>query len=225
MAVLGSLASGVVVITGAGQVSLLNTVARELLGAERVRVGTSVFASLDRDALLAAVARARTAGRAVEAVFLRLDGVDLQGRVTPLPDDDGAMLIFPPVELDRHRPGVEFDLELHDVPPVAEALRLDVPLAELPAVILDTETTGLDTDDRPRRLGGGGLRPRHPPVPQPHDRRPGGPGRAHPRPVDHLPRHHRRHGPGRRPRSPRSGATWSAWPATGWSSATTCPST
>jgi len=147
VAVLGSLASGVVVITEQGQVSLLNTVARELLGAERARVGTSVFASLDREALLAAAARARAAGRAVEALFLRLDGVELQGRVTPLPDDDGAVLIFPPVELDRHRPGVEFDLELHDVPPVVEALRLDVPLAALPAVILDTETTGLDAEN------------------------------------------------------------------------------
>lgn len=144
VAVLGSLSSGVVAITGQGQVSLLNGVARELLGAERARVGTSVFASLDRAGLLAAVARARRADRPVEAVLLRLDGVELQGRITPLPEDEGAVLVFPPVELARHRPGVEFDLELHDVPPAAVPLGLDLPLQELPAVILDTETTGLD---------------------------------------------------------------------------------
>ncbi len=154
VAVLGALASGVVVATEQGQVSLLNGTARQLLGAERARVGTSLFAALERDTVLAAVARARKAGRPVEAVFLRLDGVELQGRVSPLPDDDGAILIFPPVELDRHRPGVEFDLELHEVPPAAEPLDLAMRLEDLPTVVMDTETTGLDADrDRIVSLG------------------------------------------------------------------------
>ena len=154
VAVLGALASGVVVATEQGQVSLVNAVAGDLLGAERARVGTSLFAALDRRSVLAAVDRARRAGRPVEAVFLRLDGVELQGRVSSLPDDEGAILIFPPVELARHRPGVEFDLELHDVPPAAAPLSLDVPLDELPTVVLDTETTGLDArNDRVVSVG------------------------------------------------------------------------
>ncbi|MEZ4387012.1 MAG: exonuclease domain-containing protein [Candidatus Krumholzibacteriia bacterium] len=144
VAVLGALASGVVVITEQGQVSLLNGTAHELLGAERTRVGTSLYAALTRESVLAAMARAERAGRAVEALFERLDGVSLQGRVTTLPDDEGAILIFPPVELARHRPGVEFDLQLHDVPPATAPLHRDVPLVELPTVIMDTETTGLD---------------------------------------------------------------------------------
>ena len=154
LAVVGALASGVVVTTDQGQVSLLNNVARELLGAARARVGTSIFASLARESVLTAVTRAQRHQRAVEAVFQRLDGVELQGRVSPLPGNEGAIIIFPAVELDRHRPGVEFDLELHDVPPVTGALHLDLKLEDLPAIIVDTETTGLDADnDRIVSLG------------------------------------------------------------------------
>ena len=144
VAVLGSMSSGVVVMTEQGQVSLLNNAASDLLGAERARVGTSLFAALSRESVLAAVARAEKAGRPVEATIERLDEVSLQGRVTALPDDEGAVFIFPPVELDRHRPGVEFDLELHDVPPARGQLALDIRLDDLPAVIMDTETTGLE---------------------------------------------------------------------------------
>jgi DNA polymerase-3 subunit epsilon len=154
VSVLGVMASGIVVATEQGQVSLLNGSARELLGRERARVGTSLFASLERESVLGALARAHKAGRSVEAVFMRLDGVELQGRIATLPDDEGAVLIFPPIELNRHRPGVEFDLELHDVPPAVDALRLDMRLEDLPAVIVDTETTGLDVaSDRIVSLG------------------------------------------------------------------------
>jgi DNA polymerase-3 subunit epsilon len=144
VAVLGALASGVVVMTDQGQVSLINGTARELLGAVRARVGTSLFAALSRESVRAALKRARSAEGPVEALFERLDGVTLQGRISAMADDEGAIIIFPPVELDRHRPGVEFDLELHDVPPATAALSPDIRLDELPMVVVDTETTGLD---------------------------------------------------------------------------------
>jgi len=144
VAVLGAMSSGVVVITDQGQVSLLNHAARDLLGAERARVGTSVFAALDRDSVLRAVDKAEKAERSVESMVERLDGVELQGRVSTLPNGEGAVIIFPAVELARRRPGVDFDLELHDVPPAAETLKLDVLLEDLPIVVVDTETTGLD---------------------------------------------------------------------------------
>lgn len=143
VAVLGSLASGVVVATETGQVSLLNSAARELLGVERARVGTSLFAALSRESFIKALEKARRAGRPLETVLQRLDGVDLQGRVSALPDGEGAIIIFAPQELEQHRPGVDFDLALHDVPPAVQPLRLDLPLGELPVLILDTETTGL----------------------------------------------------------------------------------
>jgi DNA polymerase-3 subunit epsilon len=144
LAVLGSLASGVVIITDQGQVSLLNNTARELLGRERARVGTSLFAALSRESVLAAMRKAQRAGRTLESVYERLDGVSLQGRITLLPDGEGAVIIFPPVELDRHRPGVELDLKLHEVPPVAGPLDLALRLEDLPVIVVDTETTGLE---------------------------------------------------------------------------------
>ncbi len=144
VSVLAALASGVVVVTEQGQVSLLNAPARQLLGSARAKVGTSLFAALSRESVLTAIAKAERADRPLETVFERLDGIALQGRVTPLADGEGAIIIFPPVELARHRPGVEFDLELHDVPPARTELDLDVSLDELPILIMDTETTGLD---------------------------------------------------------------------------------
>lgn len=155
IAVLGSLTSGVVVTTDQGQVSVLNNSARDLLGAARARVGTSLYAALDRDSVKKATTRAEKAGRPVEAIFERLDGVELQGRISALPGDEGAILIFPPQELEKHRPGVDFDLALHDVPPVTTSLALDVLLDDLPTMIIDTETTGLNVnEDRIVSFGG-----------------------------------------------------------------------
>lgn len=145
--VLGSLFSGVAVITGQGQVSLVNTSGRELLGRERVRVGTSIFAALDRHTVLDAVNRSRAEGKQVQAAFRRLDAVELHGRLSALPDEDGAILIFPPVELEEHRPGVDFDFGLHHLPPETEPLHLGVSLDDLPVLFLDTETTGLDAQN------------------------------------------------------------------------------
>lgn len=154
VAVLGSLSSGVVIVTETGQVSLVNSAAQELLGAERARVGTSLFATLSRESYAKALEKTHKAGRPLETMFERLDGVDLQGRISELPDGEGALIIFAPMELVQHRPGVDFDLELHDVPPATQPLSLDIPLSELPALILDLETTGLQaTTDRVISLG------------------------------------------------------------------------
>lgn len=143
LAILRVLNSGVVVITEDGQVSLVNGVGQDLLGAERVRVGTSLFASLSRESVIEALGKARRKGGPFETLFQRLDGAELGGRISPLPDGEGAIILFPPSEVTRHRPALDFDLTLHDVPPDAEALGLDTPLDELPMLIIDTETTGL----------------------------------------------------------------------------------
>ena len=149
LSILGAFNSGVVVTTEAGQVSLVNGLAQDLLGTERARVGTSLFASLSRESVVGGLERARKMKRPVEAIFERLDGVDLQGRISALPDQAGAIIIFPSMELARHRPEVSFDLTLHDIPPADGKLSLDTPLDELPLLILDTETTGLNAaEDR-----------------------------------------------------------------------------
>lgn len=149
LAVLSAINSGVVVTTESGQVSLINGLSQDLLGAERARVGTSLFASLSRESVVGGLEKAQKMGRPIEAVFERLDGVDLQGRISPLPDQEGAIIIFPSLELDRHRPEVDFDLTLHDIPPADGELSLETPLDDLPLLIMDTETTGLNAaEDR-----------------------------------------------------------------------------
>lgn len=146
-AVLAAIGEGMVVVTDSGQVSLVNHTAKCLLGAERVRVGTSVFAALERPAVLEAVAEAGRRGRPVEAELPTVDGVRLTARVASLGDHGGAVLSFSPGEAREHRAELESALELHDVPPPAGRTDGDTPLAELPVLVLDLETTGLD----PRR--------------------------------------------------------------------------
>ena len=138
-AVLASISEALVVITEQGQVSLVNYLAKDLLGGERVRVGTSVFAALERDPVTEAVERARRAGQAVEAGRRRRAG---------------PVLTFAHAE-GEHRPEVEHDLELHDQPPAPRPLTDDTHLTELPATVMDTETTGLNpAKDRVISIGG-----------------------------------------------------------------------
>ena len=103
LTVLGSLASARGLVTDQGQVSLLDDTARELLGPARPRRHLTVRHAEPR--VGAGRHGARTQGRARPRVAVRgLDGATLQGRVVLLPDDEGAVVIFPAVELDRHRP-------------------------------------------------------------------------------------------------------------------------
>jgi DNA polymerase-3 subunit epsilon len=142
-AVLGALNEAVVVITANGQVSLVNGMARALLGAPRVEVGTSVFAALSRESVDAALAQARAAGG---SVLVRIESVDSQffdARVTLLSDDGGAVLAI--ACNDGYAAAeVAHDLSLHDLPPESPAPADDTGLAALPVTVLDVETTGLD---------------------------------------------------------------------------------
>ena len=153
-AVLASISEALVVITEQGQVSLVNYLAKDLLGGERVRVGTSVFAALERDPVTEAVERARKAGQAVEVTLRSVDGNTLTARVVTLAEHGGAVLTFAHAE-GEHRPEVEHDLELHDQPPAPRPLTDDTHLTELPATVMDTETTGLNpAKDRVISIGG-----------------------------------------------------------------------
>lgn len=143
-AVLATIAEAIVVMTDSGQVSLVNAGAKRLLGAERVRVGTSVFAALDRPSVLTVVQTAERQGRPVDAEVLTVDGVRLSARVAPLGTHGGAVLSFAAEEAVEHELDLEHALELHDRPPPAGAVEGDRPLDDLPMLVLDTETTGLD---------------------------------------------------------------------------------
>lgn len=145
-AVLTSVDEALVVVTDQGQVSLVNYMAKALLGADKVRVGTSVFAALDRPSLLSAMAKAEAQTGPLDAEVKSVDGVWLKGRVTHLRDHGGAVLSFDG-GIAEHRPELEHDLTLHDRPPTFTAVVGETPLNDLPVTVLDCETTGLDVKE------------------------------------------------------------------------------
>jgi DNA polymerase-3 subunit epsilon len=144
-AILAAMAEAMVVITEQGQVSLVNHAAKDLLGAEEVRVGTSVFAAMERAPIVAAIEQAGEAGRPVTAQLRTVAGTELNAMVAGLGEHGGAVLSFAVGEVE-HRAEVEHDLDLHDQPPAAPAIHDGLALDALPALVLDTETTGLDVN-------------------------------------------------------------------------------
>lgn len=143
-AVLRALHDCVVVVTESGLISLINAPAKALLGGAHATVGGSIFASVERDSLLAAMQRAaRSGGKPVEACLLLLDGSSHSVRVLDFGEHRGAVITLPAAEADGGGE-VELGLDLHDMPPSAPPPGDDTLLAELPVVVLDTETTGLD---------------------------------------------------------------------------------
>ncbi len=143
-AILASVSEALVVMTEQGQVSLVNFPGKALLGSERVRVGTSVFAALERDPVIAALERSRRKGAAVEARLRTVDGVELSGRIVSLEEHGGAVLSFDH-GIAEHRAEVDHDLALHDRPPALSPVSDNTRVVDLHATVLDTETTGLDT--------------------------------------------------------------------------------
>ncbi len=141
-AILASISEALVVMTEQGQVSLVNYPAKALLGSERVRVGTSVFAALERGPVIAALEHARQEGGTCEATLRTVDGAELPARLVSLDEHGGAVLSFAP-GLSEHRAELDHDLDLHDRPPPLVPLSGDTRIADLHATVLDTETTGL----------------------------------------------------------------------------------
>ncbi len=142
-AVLASISEAMVVITEEGRISLVNHAAKQLLGADQVACGTSVYAAISRTTVLDAVERARRAGRPVDAMIGTLEDFQLTAKVASLADHGGAVLTFPAEEV-AFRAELEVDLALHDRPPEPPPIDDDTPLDSLPVLVLYTETTGLN---------------------------------------------------------------------------------
>lgn len=146
-AVVAAAAEGLVVITDTGLVSLVNDAALKVLGKRGLAVGTSVYAVLDRDVLAEVEHGIRQTGESVRAELALVDGAGLEALVAPLGDHGGFVVSLP-----HREPGprtlVHHDLALHDNPPAMrvdpEQPPYDWPLEDLPVLVLDTETTGLD---------------------------------------------------------------------------------
>lgn len=145
-AIVAAAEGGLVAVTDTGLISLANGAAQAAF-AHPLTPGTSLFGLVERKAWLAAEAAVREAGGQAEAELPLLDGKVLPVRLTELADHGGHLIAL------RDLPGVAApalvqDLSLHDRPPEV-VLRDDMPLVNLPGVVMDGETTGLDvTQDR-----------------------------------------------------------------------------
>jgi len=151
-AVIAGLDAGVLAVAPNGLVALANGAATSAFG-ERIRVGTSVFDAIHRHAFVAALDAARAAGR---PVAIALDPVGdhppIMARVGALPDAEGVVILLPAsVASDG---SLAHDLGLLDRAPDDVAANDATLLADLPAIALDTETTGLDPrNDRVLSIG------------------------------------------------------------------------
>lgn len=142
---------GLLVVTDSGLVSLVNATALSQLPAG-VKPGGSIFAHLLRDDLIAAEDRLKEAGRPIETTLRRLDGGEIRVRLAQFRDHGGLVISLPGDG--GWLPEIAHDLSLHDQPPAAPPPGPDTLLSDLPAVVLDCETTGLDVaNDRIVSLG------------------------------------------------------------------------
>jgi len=139
--VIAAVGEGLLVVTDSGLVSLVNAAAAALFDPPPA-VGTSIYRLVHRDSLAEAAHRAR-GGHAVTEVMLDLvEGGRLPARLAALEGQGGLLLSFAGVS--RPPQGeLQHDLSLHDLPPEL-APQPSTPLIDLPAVVLDGETTGLD---------------------------------------------------------------------------------
>ena len=152
-AIIAVLGEAVVVATASGQVSLVSAAAKALLGSDRVAVGTSVYAALDRASAVRAADRAAAAGAPVDAEILLAGGGALAAKVASLGDPAATVYSFAG-GAGALGHGVDHDLSLHDRAPAPTPFDDHTALAELPVVVLDLETTGLDTaSDRTVSIG------------------------------------------------------------------------
>jgi len=145
-AILGAIPDGIVVVTADGLISLLNAAGRSLFGSVALRqgalLGTSIYDIFPVAQLTAAIAKARAAGIPIETQLDHAGTGPLALTLAALGGDGGALLRIPAASMAA--PALEADLDLHDRPPPPPPLGDDLALAVLPALALDTETTGLD---------------------------------------------------------------------------------
>jgi DNA polymerase-3 subunit epsilon len=153
--VLGAIDDAIVVATAQGQASLVNAAGKALLGGES-SLGRSLFEVFERESLAFAMTLAESEGPPRRIMLRAVDGREIEASVAGLGVGGGALLRFAAAS-DGAQRLLEHDLGLHDLAPPAARPEADTLLAELPAVSLDTETTGLDVR-RDRLLALGAVR-------------------------------------------------------------------
>lgn len=154
-AVLGALDQAILVVTPQGQISLVNAAAKSLFG-ERVAPGLSAFELFERRSFARTLDEAASVAAPLEAELLSVGGTAIAATVTDLGEEMGALLQFAPGQA-AFRRHLEHDLALHDRPPPGRAIHHEMVLTELPILVFDTETTGLDVG-KDRIVSAGGVR-------------------------------------------------------------------
>ncbi len=139
--ILAALPTGVLVVTPSGLVSLVNNAARHIFPADTLSPGTSVFAAITRESI-----PEPDTPEPVDSIR-SLDGRDIPARIASLGDEGGWVMILEASPADRSDRKLAHDLTLHDSLPPCAAPGKATPLAALPGIVVDCETTGLD----PRR--------------------------------------------------------------------------
>jgi DNA polymerase III subunit epsilon len=140
--VLNAIPDGVVVVTPEGLISLVNAAGRPLFGKEGSVIGKSIFETLSRHSLGDALVRTRDDDKPVNATLYTVWEDTLHATVARIGSDGSALLRFPAAE--AASVALEHDLTLHDRPAPPVPVTPATPLADLPALAIDTETTGLD---------------------------------------------------------------------------------
>jgi DNA polymerase-3 subunit epsilon len=152
-AVLGALDQAILVVTPQGQISLVNAAAKSLFG-DHVAPGLSVFELFERRSFARVLDEAAAAATPQETELLSARGERIPATVTDLGAEMGALLRFAAGQA-AFRRHLEHDLALHDQPPAGRPIHHEMVLTELPILVLDTETTGLDVaKDRVVSVGG-----------------------------------------------------------------------
>jgi DNA polymerase-3 subunit epsilon len=138
--ILSALPDAVLAVTEEGLVSLANAAGRSLFADGGSIVGTSVYDVLTAGGLEMAMTESRRRGLPVDCRLATAAGLTLQATVSAFADAGGAVLRF---AADQPMQGpIEHDLALHDRP--VTRVTAGTPLNVLCALVLDTETTGLD---------------------------------------------------------------------------------
>lgn len=143
--ILKSLTLPIVVTSPEGVVALVNEPAKRLLGAGGLAVGEPISVSVDEVTFKAAVLAANEPYRPVPVAIDILGREPLAATVVRL--HEGAIAVHFPAGPAAGGLALEYDLDVLDPLPEAGPIADDTPLAALPMLVLDTETTGLDVND------------------------------------------------------------------------------
>ncbi len=145
--VIAALPDAVIVATPEGLISAANHRGRLVLGKDRDVVGTSLFGRLSRQTLTEALRIAERNGGPHATRIETVDGESVPAFVASLGGEAGFVLL---VRMDsapaEHKAEIEIDLDLHDAPPSASPAETSTLLVDLPILVFDTETTGMNPE-------------------------------------------------------------------------------